>query len=247
MLRQGSSSGRSQTAAVRLEIVGWAVLFLAAIVWIVRDRLPMLAATQVTASASLSMLRGASDAPIRQAFAVVRNHDRVAVSLVAESDPALRGISHLTVTADTPEQAKRDLTDITDAIRAEIPAGERDDLRALPDNLTYPAPNDTTQRLRIASRILAVLLILTAQILIVLGAYRQRGTVRVDLFMKLAMPFLFILLPAPDSSGPAGIVSHAQYSIPPDLVTFMPVMLAVSVIPLLLIFRLTRRSKPVHQ
>jgi hypothetical protein len=101
-------------------------------------------------------------------------------NLVAEPNPAFGGTFYLTVTADTPDKAQSDLVATTDAIRAAL-AAAREDFSASPNKSTYPAPNDTTRRLGFVFRVAAVLLILIAQVMIILGSYRQIGTDRATL------------------------------------------------------------------
>lgn len=224
-------------------MVGWALLVLAGIVWVTRDVVPERAATRVTASAALTMWHGGTDAQLRQAFAAAQKSSAVDTNLIVEPNPAVHGESSLTVTADTPEQAQSGLTTLTDAIKAALPAAAREGFRAMPDTSTYPAPNETTRRLGLAFRIVAMILIVAAQVLIVLGSYGQIGTLRAGLLAKLALPFIFLLLAGGGSSGGRRTANVNSYYIPPGVVSFMLVLLPLSIIPLLLILWLTRKSK----
>ena len=228
---------------MRLEIVGWAVLVLAGILWVTRDVIPNRAAAQVTASAVLTMSRGGTNAQLGEAFAAAEKDSALKATLIVERNPALRGVSDLSVTADTPEQAKSGLTAMINAIEAALPATAREGFSASPNNSTYAAPNETSRRIHLAFCVAAVLLIVTAQLMIILGSYWQIGMVRAGLLMKVALPFLFILFSPGSRTGPAGIVGTQSYYIPPGVVSFMLVLLPMSIIPLSLIIWLTRKSQ----
>ena len=130
----------------------------------------------------------------------------------------------------------------TASAAAALPADMREGFDPSPKERTYPTPNDATRRLAVMFRAGAVSLIVIAQVLIVLGSYGQIGTNRATLFMKIASPFLLVFL-APGGSTGAGRITNAQsYYIPPDVVSFMLILLALSVIPVLLILWLTRSS-----
>ncbi len=93
----------------------------------------------------------------------------------------------------------------------------------------------------VAMQALAVLMAVVAQVVIVLGANVQISTKPRDLWARLALPFLFILIPQGGSRGRGGhIESEAVWLFSPSL--FLS-MLAVAIVPALLIVWLTRRSK----
>ncbi len=56
--------------------MGWALLLLAGTLWVMRNFLPELAATQVNASAVLTIEQGGTAAQLQQAFAVARKRVR---------------------------------------------------------------------------------------------------------------------------------------------------------------------------
>jgi hypothetical protein len=246
VIPERSFTDRSQIFAVRQEIMGWALLLLAGTLWVMRNFLPELAATQVNASAVLTIEQGGTAAQLQQAFAVARKRGAMEARLTAETNPAVHGIYYVIVTADTVDQAQAGLTALTKAIEAAVPEAERK-FRVLSGEHTYPAMNETVRRLGMAARIVAVLLAVAAETLVVLGAYRQIGTLRADLYVKLAMPFLFLLLTSTGSndkySDPGSESSHFLWEIDPSLI---PMLLATSIVPTLLIVWLTRKSKAQH-
>jgi hypothetical protein len=215
-------------------MVGVGLLILALVLWEARNFIPTLATTRVVATALLWTLHDAYDADVPRAFAVALKRFPAEATLEREEKSAGRGVSYLRVTADTSERAKADLTALTSAIQAVFPSAERN-LSVSPNNSTVPAPNQLSERISFFVRAAVVFLLLGAQLLMVVGAYR-RQIGRGGLFATIATPFLLLLFPTDTSRGP-----HSNYTrFPYTDYSFLLVLLAVTPMSLILILWLTR-------
>ena len=246
LISERSFTDRKQTLGIRAEILGWVLLVLAGLVWMMRGSVVERAATRQTATVEISLWPKGSAADVQQAFATAQKNCAVEATLSANTNPALHGgVFSVIVTSDTKEQALAGQAAMAKAMQATQAALPEDTRQFKVDpgdgNRTYPATNEAMRRLDLAMRVLAVLMAVAAQIVIVLGAYVQISTKPRDLWARLGLPFLFILVPHTAQSS-----RYSQHAIEP-LWLFSPSlffgMLAVSIVPALLVVWLTRRSK----
>jgi hypothetical protein len=234
----GSGERRRALSGVRQGLVGLGLLFLAYPLYEARDFISALATTRVVASAIFSTLHDGSEVQLQRAFAAAKMHSPAEATFEPDRNPALRDAPYyLSVTADTPERARADLATLTDAIRAAFPSAERN-LMVEVNNSTVPAPNDLSRRISLGVRALVVLLMLGAQFLMVIGAYRE-GVGRAGLLAALALPFTILIYPSTGTSRAMNIhtrVYTADWK-------FVLLLLALTPISLILSLWLTRGSR----
>ena len=179
-------------------MAGLLLLILASLLWLVRDFFPALASTRVVATAIVYTLHDGTEVQLQRAFAQAKTGSAADASFEPDKNPLNHGTTYyLSVTDDTPAQAKAGLATLTDALRNAFPSAERN-LQISPNNSTVPAPNDWSRRISFGVSAALVILMMGAQLLIVIGGYRE-GMNRTSVLASLAMPFVFMILP---ESGP---------------------------------------------
>src|SRR5262249_36176376 len=154
--------------------VGLGLLFLAYPLYEARDFLSSLATKRVVATAIFSTLHDGTEDQLQQAFTTAKMSSTVEATFEPDRNPALHGSVplYLSVTGDTPGRARADLAKLTDAIKAAYPSAERN-LSVSVNNSTFPSPNDLSRRISFGVQTAVFLLMLGAQLLIVIGAYRE--------------------------------------------------------------------------
>jgi hypothetical protein len=233
----GSPEWKRARSGARQGLVGLGLIVLVFPLWKARDFIPTLAATRVVATASLWAPHDGGEAQLQRAFAAAKTSSRAEVTFEPGAKPDRHGVTYyLSVTADTPERAKADLTTLTDGIRAAFPSAERD-LIVSPNKSTVPAPNELSRRISFGVQAAVVLMVLGAQLLMVIGAHRE-GMDRAGLFAAVATPFTIFLFPGDSNrrrSSNAGL--HTDWQ-------FVLLLLAFTPVSVVLALWLTRRSGP---
>jgi hypothetical protein len=236
----GSAEGRRALSGVRQGLVGLGLLALAYILWEARYFIPALATTRVMATAVLSTLHDGSEVQLQRAFAAAKMSSPAEATFEADKNPALHDVTYyLSVTADTPERARADLAALADALKAAFPSAERNLMVSL-NNSTVPAPNDLSRLISFGVKAAVVLMMLGAQLLMVIGAYRE-GMGRAGVLAALATPFTILIFP---TSGNRYATSMHDPVYTADW-KFVLLLLALTPIPLILGLWLTRESRRV--
>jgi ABC-type multidrug transport system fused ATPase/permease subunit len=194
------ADARHKISGIRQGIVGVGLLVVAYLLWAGRDVIPDRVTTRVVATASFTLLHGASEANLRQAFTAATVNSPAEATFEREGKPDPHGATYyLHVTADTPWQAKADLETLDDAVKAAFPSAERD-LMVSSNNSTVAAPNAASRHLSMAVHVALFLLMLGGQFLIVVGAWHE-GRGRAGVLVALATPFFFLIIPWTDTAG----------------------------------------------
>jgi hypothetical protein len=229
-------STRRQILAGRLWLFGLGFLFPAYLLWLGRNRIPTLAATQSVAAASLSTHHGGTDAQLRHAFAAAKMSNPVDAALV--TDPAFQHDYQIFVTAGTSEQAKAELATFVKALGEAFPSAD-DNLSVTLDDSTHPAPNEATRRLSFAVIGAVVVILLTSQLLLVVGS-RLEGTGWSGLIAAVATPLPILIFPTSAGSRAHTYVNQAAATADWK---FVLLLLAVTPVSILIGLWLTRRSR----
>lgn len=243
----GSAKWKRERSGARQGLAGVGLLLLASLIWLARDLIPNLATTQVIATA-VFYAKESTEAQLQRAFAAARSEARTnsfaEVTFDPERNPALRGQGvtyYLSVTGDTPERAKAELTTLTGAIEQAFPSAERN-LLVSPNNSTRPAPNDLSRRISFGVLAALVLMMLGGQLLAVIGAYREDQG-RAGVFAAIIVPFLMMGIPG----GNAGSITPRGGSLHTGNVhadwKFLLLLLALTPISVMLGVWLTRKSR----
>jgi len=236
----GSAQWRRERSGARQGLLGLGLLIVAYVVFEARDFIASLATTRVAATAIFSTLHDGSEAQLQRAFAAAKMNSRAEATFEPELNPAVHGVSYyLSVTADTPERAKADLATLTDALKAAFPSAERN-LMVSVNNSTVPAPNELSQRIAFEVKAGVVLMMMGAQFLIVIGAYRE-GMGRAGLIAALATPFTILIFPTSSTSR-----THLHDAVRTADWKFVFLLLALTPVSLLLSLWLTRRRSRVR-
>ena len=222
---------------VRMGMIGLLLLLPTFFLWLGRDAIPSLATTRSLGTAIVYLEHDGTEVQLRRAFAAANKSGHFEAAL----DPVPKSAAHdrfyLAVAADTSERAQADLEAFTKALTAAFPSGENN-LMVSPSNSTRPAPNTASRRIALGVRVAVVLLMLTAQVLIVVGAHWE-GMGRAGIFGSLATPFTMFIFPTDGGSRSGSYMTGQSYT---DW-TFVLVLVAVTPLSILLGLWLSRGSR----
>jgi hypothetical protein len=146
----------------RIRGIGVAVLVLALIPWMAQDFISSLAATRMTARATLRTTSEKDDARLIQAFESARRNNRVEANVVAEQSPRQKTRDALlTITAGSKREALDGLADVIAAMKTAFVKEGGDELYDMGNTpRALPVPNEQTILLRNACRWGALLILL---------------------------------------------------------------------------------------
>jgi hypothetical protein len=186
-------------------VIGLGLLLLAFFLWLARDAIPALATTRAVASASVYPIDDGTDAQLQHAIAVAKAGSPVEATFESREHVRMGGSREVTyglyVTADTPERAKADLAALADAIKAAFPNAEHN-LGVSENTSTTGAPTDLSRRLAVGVKAAVVLLLAGAQIVMVVGAYRD-GSGLAGMLAAIATGFSLVVFPSGDGGSGA--------------------------------------------
>lgn len=244
-----SSADRLTLLGTRQEMIGWALLILWGVLWLLQGLPAGQVASRMEATTHIDLKSHGTEAQLRQAFDSARKSTGAEATLTLLTGKEIhdRSTFVLHVVADTRAQALVSRAAMTQALEATAPEAKRPfRVEAKPSDFTSKVWNEKMRRVALATMAVLVLLGSGALMLLLLGASKQVGVRPVTLWIKLAVPFLFLL----GTSTATGLTNNAEryfggeslnQSVERLLLFSLPIVV-ISVVPALFILWLTRRS-----
>ncbi len=254
MVEEQCHKDRVQTSGVRQEMIGWALLGLFSLLWLCRWLPAAYVPSRMESTATIGLNSHGTEAQLRQALEAARQSSGAEATLTQLTGPQIHGspIFTLHVTADTTEQAQAGRAAMIKAMEASAPEAKRP-FRVDPTAAasTIKVRNDKMRQMDLIVTMMLLLFGSGAQVLVVLGTFKQMAPKPMNLWMKLVVPFLFLLGASIGGSSPRTVPSRGGgvplvESMAPFLFFFLP-FLVISVIPAWVILWLTRRSNARHR